>query len=75
MVAMMPLVYVLQHVRTDDEYGDDAKLIGVYGSATTAHAAVARLLTQPGFRDHPQGFNIDPYELDADHWTEGFGID
>jgi len=44
---------------------------------------VARLSLQPGFCGHPyvvdpqkdvdeQGFHIDRYELDKDHWTEGF---
>jgi hypothetical protein len=27
----------------------------------------------PGFRDYPDGFQIEEYELDADHWTAGFG--
>jgi len=66
------LVYILHHVRADDEYGDDAKLIGVYRSRDSAEAAVARLQSQPGFRDHPAGFQIDPYQLDKDHWSEGF---
>ena len=66
-------VYVLQHVRSDDEYGDDAKLIGVYRSAEAAALAMTRLRDQPGFRDHPSGFCAEPYELDKDHWVEGFG--
>jgi hypothetical protein len=67
------LVYVLHHVRVDDEYGDNAKLIGIYGSALAAQQAITRLKAQPGFRDYPQGFHTNPYELDADHWSEGFG--
>ena len=68
----MDTVYVLHHVRSDDEYGDDAKLIGVYRSRDAAAAAVTRLLVQPGFRDHPSGFQTDTYPLDQDHWGEGF---
>ncbi|WP_419668807.1 hypothetical protein [Streptomyces sp. 2-1] len=30
----------------------------------------ARLL--PGFRDEPECFHFDAYELDEDHWAEGF---
>ena len=70
----MKSVFVLHHVRADDEYGDDAKLIGVYRARKTADAAIARLSNQPGFRDHPAGFSVDEYPLDKDHWTEGFGI-
>jgi len=71
----MDAVYVLHHVRKDDEYGDDAKMIGVYsfeGSAIAAIAAISRLADQPGFRDYPEGFSISPYVLDRDHWAEGF---
>jgi homoserine kinase type II len=68
----MDQVYLLHHVRSDDEFEDDAKLIGVYKTDAAARAAIARLGKQPGFRDHPNGFQINAYELDEDHWTEGF---
>jgi hypothetical protein len=68
----MDTVYVLHHVRSDDEYGEDAKLIGVYRSADAAAAAVNRLKDSPGFIDHPDGFHVDAYQLDRDHWEEGF---
>jgi hypothetical protein len=68
----MESVFVLHHVRADDEYGDDAKLIGVYRSEESARAAISRLSDQPGFRDHVAGFEIGPYPLDKDHWEEGF---
>ncbi|MEO1526868.1 MAG: hypothetical protein AAFX06_15635 [Planctomycetota bacterium] len=70
----MNSVFVLHHIRADDEYGDDAKLIGVYRSRSAADAAIARLSDQPGFRDHTAGFAVNEYPLDKDHWTEGFGI-
>lgn len=70
----MASVYVLHHVRKDDEYGDNAKLIGIYHSAAKANDAIARLAGLPGFRDHPEGFHADSYELDKDHWTEGFSL-
>jgi homoserine kinase type II len=65
-------VFVLHHVRADDEYADDAKLIGVYSSKESAQAAVERLRLQPGFRDHPDGFEASEYRLDQDNWEEGF---
>ena len=68
----MEHAYLLHHVREDDEYGDDAKLIGVYRSRSSAEQAIARLSSQPGFRDYPAGFEIGKYELDRDHWEEGF---
>lgn len=67
----MPTVFVLQH-----EYEwcghDKAKMIGVYATEADAQAAITRLREQPGFRDWPDGFTIDPYELGVDHWIEGF---
>jgi hypothetical protein len=68
----MEAVFVLHHVRSDDEFGDDAKLIGVYRSHAAAEAATVRLSAQPGFVDHPDGWQIDRYLLDKDHWEEGF---
>jgi hypothetical protein len=68
----MTHVYVLQHVHAAPNEEEDVKLIGVYVTEADAQAAVARLGQQPGFRDHPEGFHISRYELNKDHWTEGF---
>lgn len=68
----MDRVFVLHHVRKDDAYGDDAKMIGAYRTEAAADAAIARLSKQPGFIEHPAGFTVAAYELDKDHWTEGF---
>ena len=67
-------VFVLQHARPKDDDNEDVKLIGIYSSRQAAEAAIARLRSQPGFADYPDEFSIDPYDLDVDHWTEGFGI-
>jgi hypothetical protein len=66
-------VFVLQHVR-EEGGSEDVKLLGVYSSRHSADDAVARLKHRPGFRDFPEGFHIDPYDLDVDHWSEGFGV-
>jgi homoserine kinase type II len=68
----MTSVYLLWHVRPDDEYGDDAKLVGVYSSEASAQEAVERKKDFPGFADHPDGFEIARYEIDRDAWSEGF---
>ena len=73
-MASSPItVYVLQHLR-EDEDSEDVKLLGVYSSLGAAHSAVERARIKPGFRDHPDGFHIDEYVVDVDHWTSGFGI-
>jgi len=68
----MEHVYLLHHVREDDEFRDDAKLIGVYRSRSSAERAIERLSSQPGFRDYPAGFEIGKHLLDRDYWEEGF---
>ncbi len=67
----MRSVFVVQHAY---ELADceEVKMIGVYSSEKRARDAVARLVEQPGFKDIPDGFSIDEYELDRDHWAEGF---
>jgi hypothetical protein len=67
-------VFVLQHERIKDADNEDVKFIGVYSTIELGQAAVSRLLQQPGFAEHPHGFHLTPYELDRDHWVEGFGV-
>jgi len=65
-------VYVLQHAHEHDDALEDVKMIGVYSSEAKAREAIERVVGQPGFRDHPDGFTIDAYEVDTDQWQEGF---
>ena len=68
----MKRVFILQHVHQLDNDNEDVKFIGVYSSRENAEDAVDRLSLQPGFRENRGGFDIDEYEIDADHWTEGY---
>lgn len=69
----MRTVFILQHERPEtDEVMEDVKFIGAHSSQASAEAAVERLRTQPGFCDYPDDFSIDEYEIDKDHWSEGF---
>jgi hypothetical protein len=68
----MASVFVLQHVHAREDGVEDVKLIGVYSSREQARAAVARLGRLPGFADAPDGFHIDEYRVDQDHWAEGY---
>ena len=67
-----PTVYLLWHSRDVREGPTNDKLVGVYSTRAEAEAAIARKLPFDGFRDFPDGFLIDPYELDRDAWSEGF---
>ena len=62
-------VYIVQH---ENPTNDDVKFIGVYSSRELAAEAVLRMIEQPGFRDFPENFHIGLYEINEDHWTEGF---
>jgi len=62
-------VYVLWHI---DAYGDE-KLIGVYRTEKDALGGIERAKGKPGFSDEGGKFEYTKYELNQDHWTEGFG--
>ena len=68
----MTTIFVLHHVHEAANGDEDIKLIGIYSSELLARAAIERLALQPGFRDHPDGFNIAEHEIDKDQWGEGF---
>lgn len=80
----MKSVFVLQHVNPSEIGNDNVKMIGVYRTEAQARDAVVRLRDLPSFRDNPdlwdpsadneqRGFTLDEYELDEDHWIDGFG--
>jgi hypothetical protein len=68
----MDSVCVLWHVHKTSGLSEDEKLIGVYKTRNDAQDAIARLRTKPGFQETQEGFQIDDYELNKDHWTEGY---
>jgi len=68
----IPAVFVLQHVNEPPTGGEDLKLIGIYSSNALAEAARERLSSKPGFSNAVDGFLIDRYEVDKDHWAEGY---
>jgi hypothetical protein len=69
------MIHLLWFVREKAAGEDSELLLGVYSSEAAAKAAVQRLRGKPGFVAYPEGFQIHPYELDVDHWTDGFIID
>lgn len=79
----MKSIHLLQHLHVLDNGEEGVKIIGVYSSHDAALAAIERVKAQPGFSDFPRlidptideeanGFYIDEYEIDRDHWSEGF---
>jgi hypothetical protein len=68
----MQMVFLLYHSHDLGNGETDVKLIGVYSDEANAEAARIRTSGLEGFRDAPDGFLIDRYELDRDHWQEGY---
>ncbi len=68
----MNSVFLVQHSYETESGCDEIKLIGVYSNQLEAEKAVERLRLQPGFMDYPNCFHINQYELNEDHWREGF---
>jgi hypothetical protein len=64
-------VFVVHHEYQRDDDQDETKLIGIYSSEAKAKLAIERLRVLPGFSEWPDGFSVDCYPIDADHWIEG----
>ena len=64
-------VFVVHHEiqRYDDR--DETKIVGVYSTEAKAKLAIERLRVLPRFSEYPDGFSVDCYPIDADHWIEG----
>jgi hypothetical protein len=67
-------VFLLWYVKERDGAGADL-LIGVYRTEPDAEAAIDRLKSKAGFVDAPKGFRINRYELNRDHWEDGYVAD
>jgi homoserine kinase type II len=65
-------VYLLQHSYENECGEDECKTIGIYASEDEANQAVERLKKQPGFSVLPDHFIVSKYEINKDHWSEGF---
>jgi homoserine kinase type II len=64
------VIYWAYHWYDEDER--TLKTIGHFSSEEKARAAIDAVRTQPGFRDHPEGFGIDRCGMDVVCWSEGF---
>lgn len=65
-------VWLLQHVHEFADGSEDVKLIGVFASRQEAEEVQAKVASQPGFREMPEGFSITEHQLGVVGWSEGF---
>jgi hypothetical protein len=68
----MESVWLLQHVHKFDDWREDVKLIGIFRSRSEAEFAQAKVASQPGFCDLPNGFSLEEHKLGSLGWTEGY---
>jgi len=68
---MIPYVYIVEHSYENDDC-EEAKLIGVFSTKEKAEQIVKQYKKLPGFKDFPDNFYINKYELDVSEWKEGF---
>ncbi len=62
-------------IRSDEQAGDNVKLLGCYSTEDLAHERIARARLSSGFIDEPDCFIVDRYVIDKDEWTEGYVTD
>ena len=67
----MKSVYLLQH-SYEVNGCDETKVIGIYETKEKAEETIEKLKRLPGFERYPDSFCIDKYEINQDHWIEGF---
>jgi hypothetical protein len=73
---MSDVVHLLWFAKEMPEGEEDVELlIGVYSSEAEAKAAIERVKNKRGFAEFQEGFQICPYQIDRDQWTEGFITD
>ncbi|MCM3781989.1 hypothetical protein M3231_03295 [Neobacillus mesonae] len=70
----MRTAFLVQHSYEVGEDGmyDETKLIGIYSSFERAKLVVETYKNLPGFKDYADHFFIEEYELDKNHWEDGF---
>lgn len=73
---MNDVVHLLWFAKEMPEGQEDVELlIGVYSSEAEAKAAIERVKNKRGFAEFQEGFQICPYQIDRDQWTDGFITD
>lgn len=67
-------MFLLWHGDDVDPGPPERLLLGVYSTEEKAQDRIVRSLTVSGFEDFSEAFQITEYELDKDHWIDGFSV-
>ena len=57
---------------SDEEAGDDSKLLGVYSSRARVDQRIQEARLLPGFSEEPNFFYVQAATLDENEWPDGF---
>jgi hypothetical protein len=68
----MDEVFILRHANEFEDGHEDVKIIGIYRTRADAQAVLVWIKEGPGFRDHLDGFAIEPYVLNRTEWRDGY---
>jgi hypothetical protein len=69
------LLYLLKHAHLFDPSEDEVfetKIIGIFSSKEKAEESIDKLKVMPGFKNYPEDFIIEDYEIDVMEWDGGF---
>ena len=74
----MKILYYLEHnykeIIDNGEVSDNAKFLGIYSTREKAESDIKHYITLPGFKDYPNDFYINEYELDKNYYEDGFEL-
>jgi hypothetical protein len=69
----MTKVYLLCHDYETSTSPDNGIIIGLFSTHELTSKAIEALSSKPGFANFKNGFTIDTYIVNEDHWRDGFG--
>ena len=68
----MKYVYYLEHIHKISNDNESAKLLGIFSTEENAKKAINKYKKLPGFKDFPDDFIIDKYQINETEWNSGF---
>jgi hypothetical protein len=68
----MKSVFLLQHSYERTDGYEETKIIGIFSTKEKVKECIKKFEGLDGFKDYPDCFFVDEYEIDKENWTEGF---
>lgn len=71
----MKKIYLLQHRHPFEDGSEDTKFLGIFATKKEVMQAIKFYKKLLGFKDFPNEFFIDKYEIDRCEWDSGFIVE